>query len=94
MKSSEMKTIENYFEVFLVLSLTILFFYIIKPFITPLLFAAILVFLMYKPYLKLVKSIGNKSLSALLVLLILVLLSPLTHSMYIQSHHHLIGTSC
>ena len=68
-----MTTIENYFEVFLILSLTILFFYILKPFITPLLFAAILVFLLYKPYLKILKLTKNKSLSALFMLLVLVI---------------------
>jgi predicted PurR-regulated permease PerM len=73
MKQSEMKTIEDYFEVFLILSLTILFFYILKPFITPLLFAAILVFLLYKPYLKLVKLTDNKSLSALFMLFMVVI---------------------
>jgi predicted PurR-regulated permease PerM len=73
MRQSEMTTIENYFETFLILSLTILFFYILKPFITPLLFAAILVFLLYKPYLKVVKLTNNKSLSALFMLFIVVI---------------------
>jgi predicted PurR-regulated permease PerM len=74
MKQSEMKSIEDYFEVFLILSLTILFFYILKPFITPLLFAAILVFLLYKPYLKIVKLTDNKTLSALFILFMVVIL--------------------
>jgi predicted PurR-regulated permease PerM len=73
MRQSEMTTIENYFEIFLILSLTILFFYILKPFITPLLFAAILVFLLYKPYQKLLKLTNNKSLSALFMLLLVII---------------------
>lgn len=67
-----MKLIEKYFEVFLILSLVILFFYIISPFITPLLFAAILVFLIYKPYQKIIKLTNNKSLSALFMLFLIV----------------------
>jgi predicted PurR-regulated permease PerM len=73
MNQSEMKTTEDYFEVFLILSLIFLFFYILKPFITSLLFAAILVFLLYKPYLKIVKLTNNKSLSALFMLLTLLI---------------------
>ena len=61
-------------ERFLILSLTGLFFYILKSFITPLLFAAILVFLMYKPYKKLIKYIGNESISALTILLFIVII--------------------
>mgnify|MGYP001162086263 CR=1 FL=1 len=74
MNKENMNKIEDYFEVFLILSLTGLFFYILKSFITPLLFAAILVFLMYKPYKKLIKYIGNESISALTILLFIVII--------------------
>lgn len=68
-----MNKIENYFEVFLIISLCVLFLYMIRSYITPILLASVLVFLCYKPYQKLVKLGRNKSMSAFLILFVIVL---------------------
>lgn len=69
-----MLKIENYFEGFLLLFLLGLFFYLIKGFILPLLFASALVFLSYKLFLKLDKKINNRTYSSLIVFFIVMFL--------------------
>jgi len=69
-----MNKIENYFEVFLIIFLFGLFLYMIKSYITALLFASVLVFLSYKPFKRLVTLSKSKSFSAFFILLLIMLI--------------------
>jgi len=74
MRAKNMIKIEGYFEFAILLFLSLLFLFIIKSYITVLLFASVIVFLSYKPYLMLSKMTRNFSISAFLILLIIVVL--------------------
>lgn len=82
--------IENYFELILIVSLCGLFLYMIKSYITPILFASVLVFLSYKPFKRLRTLTKSESFSAffILLLIILVLIYPtywLVSSLLVES---------
>ena len=68
MKREEMLKVENYFEAFLIISLIIVFLFIIKSFLMSLLFASVMVFLFYKPYRHLFHRIKNETIAALLII--------------------------
>ena len=65
-----MQKIENYFEVFLVVTLILFFLYLIKSFLISLLFASTLVFLTYKYYQKILYKTKSENFSAIVVLFI------------------------
>lgn len=85
-RRDEIKKIEEYFEVFLILFLVGLFLYVIWGFIIPIFLAATIVFLMYKPYQKVLYHIKNRAVSAIFIMIIvftciLIPLSFLTFSL-------------
>lgn len=78
MEKKDMSRVEGYFEAFLIVSLFLLFFYLIKGFILPLLMAATLVFLFYEQYKLLSVKFKSENLAAFAILMfvIVVILVP------------------
>ncbi len=66
--------VENYFEVFIIISLVSLFFYLIKGFIISLFLAVSFVFIFYKPYQKLKQKTKNKTISAIFIIFLAITL--------------------
>ncbi len=66
--------IENYFEVFLITFLIGLFLFVIKDFILPMLLACSLVFLSYRPYNSLVVKTNNRTIPAVFILIMILML--------------------
>lgn len=69
-----MVKIENYFEAFLIVSLILMFLFLIKSFLVSLLFASTLVFLTYDFYLKTLNKVKNENFAALLVLIVVLII--------------------
>ena len=74
MKKDDMEIIERGFEVFLFLFLAVLFLYMIKSYVMPLLLASAIVFLGWKPYKWIDSKINNDGFSALIMLLLVLVL--------------------
>lgn len=74
MNREEMNKVESYFEAFLIISLILVFIYLIKSFLVSLLFASTLVFLTYEFYLKILKKVKNENFSALIVLIVVLII--------------------
>ena len=90
MRREDMVRIEGYFEAFIIIFLISLFLLMISEYLLAILFASSLVFLVYKPYLKLSKKLKNDFLSAFIMttLVVLVLFLPLYYvgaSIYSES---------
>lgn len=82
--------IEGYFEAFVIISLISLFLLMISEYLLAILFASSLVFLVYKPYKRLLRFIRNDFSASLLMtfLLVLILFLPLYYvgvSIYSES---------
>lgn len=82
--------VENYFEAFLIISLVVVFLFIIKSFLMSLLFASVMVFLFYKPYQHLLRKINNETIASLLIIffVLFIILIPsylVINSLVIQS---------
>lgn len=75
MYDKEIRRIENYFEVFLIVTLVFLFFLIIQEYLMALLLSATCVFLTRDTYLRLAKKTKNPAFAAfMLIFLILVII--------------------
>lgn len=72
MQQTQMQKIENYFELFLILFLILIFLYIIKDYLLVIFVSAIFVFLFQKFYKFLLRIKVNKNIAALFILFILI----------------------
>ena len=73
MNRENMKNVENYFEAFLIITLIMMFLFLIKDFLVSILFASTLVFLTYNFYQKILAKTKSEDLSAFLVLFVVLL---------------------
>lgn len=74
------RKIQNNFKFILIIGLVSIFLYMIRNYLIAIFFATVIVFLLYKPYKKLLKKVKNQNLSAIifLLLVIVIILIPLS----------------
>lgn len=74
MLKKDMITVENYFETFLIVSLILFFLYLIKSYLIAIFLAATFVFLFYRFYHGLARTIRNENVAALFVLFLVIVI--------------------